>query len=90
MEYNDYKNSNNAQNSNNKENNKELNNNISDSQKKEKMTNIEKEVDNETIIELEIKKIDNSEINILCDKNRLIEDNIRNKNDYKKNNKKKF
>ena len=52
-----------------------------------KIFKIEKEENNEIIIELEINnnKKEN-EINILCDKNQLIEDNKRNENFYKKNN----
>ena len=45
----------------------------------------EKEVINEIIIELKISDKEN-EINILCDKNELIEDNKRNEFYYKRNN----
>ena len=81
-----YKKSNNAQNRNNKFNveinnnqknvqQKEIKNNVSDIQKKDKIIKNKKEEDNEIIIELEIEDNDGEEINILCDKNRLIEEN---------------
>ena len=99
MEFNTNKNSNNTQNKNNEEKYNEFNveiydnqknnqqeenkNNISNTQQIDKNIKNEKEEDNEIIIELEIKNSDDKEINILCDKDKLIEDNTRNEKFYK-------
>ena len=61
-------------------------NNVLITQKQDKIIENEKEEDNEIIIELEIKKVDDEEINILCDKDKLIEENKNNEIYYKKNN----
>ena len=88
MESDIYKNSNLIHNKNNEEkynkfneynkknNQKEQNkNNIFDIQQKNEIIKNKKEDDNEIIIELEIINVNDKEINILCDKNKLIEFN---------------
>ena len=64
----------------------EKNNNYVSAQQNVKIIDNEKEEDNEIIIELEIKNNNDKEINILCDKNQLIEDNKNNEKYYKENN----
>ena len=80
--------------------NKIILNNENYNNKQNKIIQNEKEEDNEIIIELEIgndKKSDNydnkisndgevKQINILCDKEQLIKDNLENEDYYKKNN----
>ena len=66
---------------------KNILNNVNNNNKKNKIfeNKYEREVIDENIIELELyNNVKENEINILCDKNKLIEDNKRNEDYYKK------
>ena len=90
MDFNTNKNSNLTKNKNDEEKYNEFNdnhkNNVFDTQQINKIIKNEKEEDNEIIIELEIINYDDKEINILCNKDKLIEIKKSNEKYYKENN----